>query len=124
MLSTVISTDGDNLVAAVPPPKAWGASSPWPYAEWADEVLGRIVRELAGALLGSEMVGGTAEQMTLMKYATAALFLETAFGEDTGLSFMVQKKREEKLPQLPLAIEWMRDHMADPNASPLLERFS
>jgi len=123
MLSTVVANDGDNLIAVVPPPKAWGASSPWPYAEWADEVLGRVVRELAGALLASEMGGASADQLKLMKFATAVLFLEEAFGEDTGMSYMVQKKREEGIPQLPLAVEWMRDHVANPNETPLMTRF-
>jgi len=122
LLSTVLSTDVDNFIIAVPPPKAWGASSPWPYAEWADEVMFRVMRALAGQLFATDLADASDEQKRLATYAAAILFLETAFGEATGMAFLVQKKREDSLPRLPLAVEAVRDHIADPNQASLASR--
>ena len=42
-------------------------------------------------------------------HAAATLFLEQAIGEPAAMSYLVQTKKAQKLPQLPLIVDNLRE---------------
>jgi hypothetical protein len=94
-------------VVYAPPPKAWGTSPPWRYAERPDEVLAALAEAFARLWFETELPAEDAAlrpAAELFALAVAVLFLRLAEGPAAGDQFMVMEKRTRKLPRLPQVV--------------------
>jgi hypothetical protein len=49
------------------------------------------------------------------------LCLEEEFDEAEAMTYLVQKKKEQNLPNLPLAVELLRDYLVERDGRSLLD---
>lgn len=97
------------LILSLPP--AWGESAPWPFRDGVDWTLSEACRVLCETLLAETLAHFTDEQRALLLHAAATLFLEQAIGEPAAMSYLVQTKKAQKLPQLPLVVDNLREQL-------------
>jgi hypothetical protein len=105
----------------LPPAKAWGESSPWPFGEDPGWVIAQTCFFLVQHFLADTLIQMDETQQGLLTYSAVTLCLENEFDEAEAMTYLVQKKREQKLPKLPLAVEVLRDYLAEPNGRTLLD---
>ena len=105
----------------LPPAKAWGESSPWPFGEDPGWVIAQSCFYLVQHFLADTLAQIDETQQGLLIYAAVTLCLEEEFDEAEAMTYLVLKKKEQKLPKLPLAVEVLRDHLAEPNGRTLLD---
>ena len=97
------------LILSLPP--AWGESAPWPFRDGVDWTLSEACRTVCEVVLAETMAHLDDNQKALLLHAAATLFLEQAIGEPAALSYLVQTKKAQKLPQLPLIVENLREQL-------------
>ncbi len=96
------------IVAAVPPPKAWGTSPPWRYKERRDEVLAAVSEAFAQFIFEDGLPAAQAAlkpRAVAFGVAAAVLFVREAEGQEAGDQFMVMEKKTHGLPNLPALVE-------------------
>ena len=114
-LAPVLVSDFAALTLMQPPPKAVGESAPWPYGEDPGWVQATICRRLAQFALADTLETLPTAQQALLTHAAVTLYLETAVDEGEALAYMVRRKKQHKLPTLPLVVDALRDYLADDN---------
>lgn len=97
------------LILSLPP--AWGESAPWPFRDGVDWTLSEACRTVGEVILAETLAHLDENQRALLLHAAATLFLEQAIGEPAALSYLVQTKKAQKLPQLPLIVENLREQL-------------
>jgi hypothetical protein len=108
------------VVLYAPPPKAWGASTPWRYSERPDEVQAAFTEAFARCVFEHELPPAQAAlkaQAGTFALAAAVLFLRQAEGDAAGDQFMVMEKRTRNLPRLPIAVNALESLLADRRAN-------
>jgi len=100
------------LFMILPPAKAWGESPPWPFGEDPGWVIAQSCYYLVQHFLADELAQMDETGQSLLTYAAVTLCLEEEFDEAEAMTYLVQKKKEQKLPRLPLAVELLRDYLA------------
>ena len=98
------------LILSLPP--AWGESAPWPFHDGVDWTLSEACRTLCDVVLAEELAPLDDTQKTLLKHAAATLFLDQTIGEPAAMSYLVQTKKAQKLPQLPVIVDKLRTLIA------------
>jgi hypothetical protein len=107
-LQPVVTQTQTTYGLVLPLPKAVGESPPWPYSEGVDWVLATTCQHLLGYVMNGEMKKQAPAQQTLFLHAASVLFLEETMGDSAAMGYMIQAKRQFKLPGLPLAVEKLR----------------
>jgi hypothetical protein len=97
------------LILSLPP--AWGESAPWPFRDGVDWTLSEACRTVCEVVLAETLTYLDENQRALLLHAAATLFLERAIGEPAALSYLVQTKKAQKLPQLPVIVENLREQL-------------
>jgi hypothetical protein len=110
-LRSVLAETRDTLYLLIPPPKAVGESPPWPYDEAPDWVLSQAGHYLVHYALQDEIDRFAPEKRPLLLRGAITLFLEEALDEAEAMAYMLRSKKQYDLPQLPLAIESLRQHL-------------
>jgi hypothetical protein len=105
----------------LPPAKAWGESPPWPFGEDPGWVIAQSCFYLVHHFLADTLAQMNETQGGLLTYAAVTLCLEKEFDEAEAMTYLVQKKKEQNLPRLPLAVELLRNYLAEPGEHSLLE---
>ncbi len=121
MLEPVIAETADTVYMILPPAKAWGESPPWPYGEDHGWVIAQSCYYLLRHFLRNILAQKDETQQGLLIYSAVTLCLEEEFDEAESMTYLVQKKREQKLPTLPLAVENLRDYLEAPAEHTLAE---
>lgn len=116
-LQTVIATSVNQLFVIVPPPKAVGESAPWLYREGVDWVLAEVCMGLCRHILTDTLHQLSPAQQANLLHAAVVLFLEQAMSPADSTAYLVRSKRQHKLPQLPLLVEKLREHLKNPQIS-------
>jgi len=93
----------------LPPPRAWGASPPWRYAERPDEVLAEVCRAAAGALYAVR-AGAQAAAAGVVGRGAAVNFLRQALDEAAARSYQMMETRAG-YPDLPAVAEALAGHL-------------
>ncbi|MCB8943006.1 MAG: hypothetical protein H6658_04560 [Ardenticatenaceae bacterium] len=117
----LVPTATNSHFMILPPAKAWGESSPWPFGEDPGWVIAQSCFYLVQHFLADTLAQMDATQQGLLTYSAVTLCLEEEFDEAEAMTYLVQKKREQKLPTLPLTVETLRDYLAEPNGRTLLD---
>ena len=121
LLKPVLAETAAALYMILPPAKAWGESPPWPFGEDPGWVIAQSCFHLVQYFLADTLAQMDEMQQGLLTYAAVTLCLEKEFDEAEAMTYLVQKKKEQKLPRLPLAVETLRDYLAEPDGRSLLE---
>ena len=101
---TVTVSSVKDLVVYAPPPKAWGTSPPWRYAERPDEVLATAGEAFASFLFENNLPADYLSFKSLREtfgLAAAVLFLREAEGEAASEQLMMMEKKTRRLGNLP-----------------------
>jgi hypothetical protein len=114
-LKPVLATTATQLMLVLPPPKAVGESPPWPYSEDPGWVIARISERLLIYLMADILGKRDARQQALFVRAAMTLCLEQCIDEFEARAFLVRSKKEFNLPELPDAVDNLRDYLASPN---------
>jgi len=104
---TVTVSSANDLVVYAPPPKAWGTSPPWGYAERPDEVLATASEAFARFLFANKLPTDQPSFKSLEEtfgLAAAVLFLREAEGEAASEQLMMMEKKTRRLGSLPAAV--------------------
>lgn len=109
MLEPVITETQSTIYMILPPAKAWGESPPWPHGEDPGWVVGQTCYYLIGYVLRDALNHTSDELARSMQHGAVVLCLEKDFDDAEAMSYLVRKKKEEKLPKLPLFVEQLRD---------------
>ncbi|MBI3361307.1 MAG: hypothetical protein HY023_09375 [Chloroflexi bacterium] len=119
---------GNEVVALVPPPQAWGASQPWRYAERPDEALATACVAYCQFIF-DEIVLAHPEPLSsvaalhrareLFSLAATGLFLHDADGAAASGSFLLLERKTRKLDALPAAIRVLEQRLGDRPGLPL-----
>lgn len=107
-----------DLVAVVPPPIAWGSSTPWRYDERPDETLAAVAHAFGSALLADgalDQVGVTLapEDRPAVPAAVAVLALRTFEGQAAADQYQVLAKRTLGLRGLPAVVAALSDWLGE-----------
>jgi hypothetical protein len=121
LLQPVLAETAAALFMILPPAKAWGESPPRPFGEDPGWVIGQSCYHLVQHFLAGALAQMDETQRGLLTYAAVTLCLEKEFDEAEAMTYLVQKKKEQNLPGLPLAVERLRDYLAEPEERSLLE---
>lgn len=113
----VASQDAYHLI--LPPPKAVGASPPWPYRDGVDWVLAESCFHLVEPALADTLATLAAPQRQLLRHAATVLFLEEAYDEAASLFYLVRARKEADLPGLPAVVEALRAYRDAPRSQDL-----
>ena len=101
---TITISSAHDIVVCAPPPKAWGTSPPWRYAERPDEVLAMASEAFASFLFANNLPANQSSFKSLQEtfgLATAVLFLREAEGEAASEQLMMMEKKTRRLSNLP-----------------------
>lgn len=109
MLEPVITETQSTIYMILPPAKAWGESPPWPHGEDPGWVVGQTCYYLVGYILRHTLSQTSDEQTRSVQHGAVVLCLEKDFDDAEAMSYLVRRKKEEKLPKLPLFVEQLRD---------------
>lgn len=104
---TITVSSANDLVVYAPPPKAWGASPPWRYAERPDEVLATAGEAFARFLFENKLPADHQSFKPLQEtlgLAATVLFLREAEGEAASEQLMMMEKKTRRLSNLPAAV--------------------
>lgn len=107
-LRAVAVASASEIVAVVPPPKAWGTSPPWRYKERRDEVLAEVSETFARFIFEDSLPAAQAAlkpRSLAFGVAAAVLFVREAEGQEAGDQFMIMEKKTHGLPNLPALVE-------------------
>lgn len=105
-----------DVVAVVPPPIAWGSSTPWRYDERPDETLAAVAQAFGSALVADgalATVGApiAAADVGAVPAAVAVLALHEYEGQAAAAQYQVLAKRTLGLTGLPAVVgalqEWL-----------------
>lgn len=110
-LASVLAPTRETLILLLPPPKAVGESPPWPYREDPGLLLAQACDRLVGHLLAAELAQLDATGQILFKRAAVTLFLEQAIDKSEAMSYLLRSKKEHNLPQLPHAVDQLRQRL-------------
>jgi hypothetical protein len=106
-LQTVTVSSATDLIVYAPPPKAWGTSPPWGYAERPDEVLATTSEALARFIFENNLPADQLSFKPLQEtfgLAAAVLFLREAEGAAASEQLMMMEKKTRRLGNLPAAV--------------------
>ena len=120
-LASVLATPPVTLYLILPPPKAVGESPPWPYAEDPGWVRAQACQRLIAYLLADTLAQLDPARQALLTHAAVVLFQEQAGDEAEAMAYLVRTKKEQRLPQLPLVVEQLRQYLAAPHGRSLLD---
>ena len=112
-LTAVLVSDFEALTLLQPPPKAVGESPPWPYGEDPGWVHAHVCRRLVQFALADTLETLPPDQQALLTHAAVTVYLETAVDEGEAMAYMVRSKKQHSLPQLPRAVEEMREKIVN-----------
>ena len=112
-LTAVLVSDFDALTLLQPPPKAVGESAPWPYGEDPGWVQANVCRRLVQFALADTFETLPENQQALLTHAAITVYLETAVDEGEALAYMVRSTKQHSLPQLPRAVEELREKIVN-----------
>ena len=107
------------IMAVVPPPKAWGTSPPWRYKERRDEVLAAVSKTFAQYIFEDGLPAAQAAlkpRAAAFGVAAAVLFVREAEGQEAGDQFMIMEKKTHNLPGLPGLVEALGPLLAERRA--------
>jgi hypothetical protein len=107
-LVAVAVASTSEIVAVVPPPKAWGTSPPWRYKERRDEVLAQVSETFAQFIFETGLPAAHAAlkaRAPAFGAAAAVLFVREAEGQAAGDQYMVMEKKAHGLPRLPAVVD-------------------
>ena len=121
LLQPVLAETAVTLYMILPPAKAWGESPPWPFGEDPGWVIAQSCFHLVRHFLADTLAQMDEMQQGLLTFAAVTLCLEEEFDEAEAMTYLVQKRKEQKLPRLPLAVEMLRDYLAEQDGRSLLE---
>jgi enoyl-CoA hydratase len=121
MLEPVLVETADTLYMILPPAKAWGESPPWPFGEDPGWVMAQSCFYLVRHFLRHTLTQLDETQRGLLTYGAVTLCLEEEFDEAEAMTYLVQKKKEQKLPDLPAAVAVLRDYLAAPEGRTLFD---
>jgi len=113
---TVTISSANDIVVYAPPPKAWGTSPPWRYAERPDEVLATASEALARFLFEHNL---PADQLAFKPLeetfglAAAVLYLREAEGEAASEQLMMMEKKTRRLGNLPAVVSALELILSD-----------
>lgn len=107
-----------DVVAVVPPPIAWGSSTPWRYDERPDETLAAVAQAFGSALVADgslEQVGApiTPEDRGAVPAAVAVLALRDFEGQAAADQYQVLARRTLGLTGLPGVVAALSDWLGD-----------
>ena len=107
-----------DLVAIVPPPIAWGSSTPWRYDERPDETLAAVAHAFGSALVADgalDQVGVTLapEDRPAVPAAVAVLALRAFEGQAAADQYQVLAKRTLGLRGLPAVVAALSDWLGE-----------
>lgn len=121
LLQPVLAKTAEADYMILPPAKAWGESAPWPFGEDPGWVIAQSCFHLVQHFLADTLAQMDETSRGLLTYGAVTLCLAEEFDEAEAMTYLVQKKKEQKLPTLPLAVETLRDYLAEPNDRTLLD---
>jgi hypothetical protein len=121
LLQPVLAETAAALFMILPPAKAWGESPPWPFGEDPGWVIAQSCFHLVQHFLAGTLAQMDDTQRALLTYAAVTLCLEEEFDEAEAMTYLVQKKKEQNLPNLPLAVELLRDYLVERDGRSLLD---
>lgn len=101
MLTPVVATAVGRTLLVLPPPKAVGESPPWPYREDPPWVVAQAGAALASHYLSDVLATLSAEQAQTLVQALIAQTLRQRFDPFEARAYIVRRKKELDLPQLP-----------------------
>ena len=108
---SLVATTQSAIILILSLPPAWGESAPWPFRDGVDWTLSEACRTVCEVVLAETLTYLDENQRALLLHAAATLFLERAIGEPAALSYLVQTKKAQKLPQLPVIVENLREQL-------------
>ena len=121
LLQPVLAETAAAIFMILPPAKAWGESPPWPFGDDPGWVIAQSCFYLVQHFLAGTLAQMNETQRGLLIYSAVTLCLEEEFDEAEAMTYLVQKKKEQNLPRLPLAVELLRDYLAGPGERSLLD---
>jgi hypothetical protein len=121
LLQPVLAETAVALYMILPPAKAWGESAPWPFGEDPGWVIAQSCFYLVQHFLADTLAQMDETHRGLLTYSAVTLCLEEEFDEAEAMTYLVQKKKEQNLPKLPMAVELLRDYLAERDGRSLLE---
>lgn len=107
-----------DVVAIVPPPIAWGSSTPWRYTERPDETLAAVAQAFGSALVADDALAQVGAPIAeadraAVPAAVAVIALRTFEGQAAADQYQVLAKRTLGLKSLPAVVgaltEWLGD---------------
>lgn len=115
-LETIAAGNAQAYHLILPPPKAVGESPPWAYRDGADWILAKSCANLTRLLLADDLAEMDARRRQLLPHAATVIFLERTMDEAAALFYLVRTRKEADLPDLPEAVDAVRDYLEDPGA--------
>jgi hypothetical protein len=118
-LIPLAAASASEIVAVVPPPKAWGTSPPWRYKERRDEVLAEVSGTFAQFIFEDGLPAAHAAlkpRAAAFGVAAAVLFVREAESQEAGDQYMVMEKKAHGLPTLPALVEALAPLLAERRA--------
>jgi len=108
MLAPVVVENTEHIFIILPPAKAWGESPPWPFADDPGWAMAQVAFYLSQYLLRDELTQMDETDGLVRLHAIVVLCLEKEMNDAEAMAYLVRTKKEQKLPQLIVAVEEAR----------------